>query len=141
MKPTTLVLPFVLGALLAGCGKQETPPPAPAPAAPAPAAPAPAPAPQAAAPEAAAPAAAGNGEAVYKKTCALCHSAGVGGAPKVGDAADWGARAAKGTDQMYTHAIAGFTGEKGMMPAKGGNAALTDDEVKAAVDYMVSKSK
>jgi cytochrome c5 len=136
MKPSTLVLPLFLATMLAACGKQEPPPPAPPPAAPA----APAPAPQAAAPEAAAPANAA-GEAVYKKTCNLCHAAGVGGAPKVGDAADWGARAAKGTDKLYTNAIAGFTGEKGMMPAKGGNAALTDDEVKAAVDYMVGKSK
>jgi cytochrome c5 len=126
-------LPFLVVALLAGCGKQEAPPPAAAPQAQAPA-PAPAPAPQAAAP-------AGPGEGVYKKTCNLCHSSGVGGAPKVGDAADWGARAAKGTDKLYANAIAGFTGDKGMMPAKGGNAALTDDEVKAAVDFMLSKSK
>ena len=138
-KTSALVLPMLLGALMVGCGKkEETPPAAPAPA---PAAPAP----QAAAPAApAAPAAApanAAGEAAYKKTCVMCHGSGVGGAPKTGDAADWGARAAKGTDQLYTHAIAGFTGEKGMMPPKGGNAALTDDEVKAAVDFMVSKSK
>ena len=46
-----------------------------------------------------------------------------------------------GVDQLHAHAIAGFTGEKGMMPPKGGNAALSDDEVKAAVDFMVAKSK
>jgi cytochrome c5 len=129
MKPSTLVLPMLLGALLVGCGKETPPPAAPAPASPA--------------PQAAAPAAPVNtvGEGVYKKTCVMCHGSGVGGAPKVGDAADWGARAAKGVDQLYAHAIAGFTGEKGMMPPKGGSAALTDDEVKAAVDFMVSKSK
>lgn len=132
MKPSTLVVPALLAVLLAACGK-EAPPPAPPPAA--------APAPVAAAPKADAAPANPVGEGAYKKTCAMCHSSGVGGAPKVGDAADWGARAGKGTDQLYTHAIAGFTGEKGMMPPKGGNAALTDDEVKAAVDYMVAKSK
>ena len=135
MKPSALVLPMLLGALMVGCGKKETPPAAPA-----------APAPQAAAPAPAAPApqaapANAVGEGVYKKTCVMCHGSGVGGAPKVGDSADWGARAAKGVDQLHAHAIAGFTGEKGMMPPKGGNAALSDDEVKAAVDYMVGKSK
>jgi cytochrome c5 len=128
MKPSTLVLPMLLAALLVGCGKKEAPPAAPA-----------APAPQAAAPAAAPVNTVGEG--VYKKTCVMCHGSGVGGAPKVGDAADWGARAAKGVDQLHAHAIAGFTGEKGMMPPKGGNAALTDDEVKAAVDFMVAKSK
>lgn len=136
IKKLAMTLPFVMTAVLTGCGKQEAPP-APAPKTEAPAA-APAPAP---APQAAAPAANAAGEGVYKKTCVMCHGSGVGGAPKIGDAADWGARAAKGNDQLYAHAIAGFTGEKGMMPPKGGNAALTDDEVKAAVDFMVGKSK
>ncbi|WP_374503490.1 cytochrome c5 family protein [Zoogloea sp.] len=130
-----LAVPIAMAAVLAACGKQDAPP---APSAPAPQAQAPAAAP---APQAAAPAANPLGEGAYKKTCALCHAAGVGGAPKTGDAADWGARAAKGKDPLYTHAIAGFTGEKGMMPPKGGNAALSDDEVKAAVDFMVDKSK
>lgn len=80
------------------------------------------------------------GESIYKRTCALCHSAGVAGAPMLGDAADWGPRIAQGKDTLYKHALEGFTGAKGMMPAKGGNAALTDDEVKSVVDYMVSKA-
>ncbi|WP_159690205.1 c-type cytochrome [Cognatazoarcus halotolerans] len=138
--------PIVLATLLAACGSQEAPAPkaeAPAPAAePA----APPPAPVADATPAAAPAAepasdaAMAGESIYKRTCALCHSAGVAGAPMLGDAADWGPRIAQGKDTLYKHALEGFTGAKGMMPAKGGNAALTDDEVKSVVDYMVLKA-
>jgi cytochrome c5 len=137
MKMTSLVLAVSLAALLSACGKQES-------AAPEASAPA---APEAAAPEAAAPAAepamAENtiGKGVFNKTCSLCHAAGVAGAPKPGDQADWGPRIAQGNDMLYKHAMEGFTGAKGMMPARGGNAALTDDEVKAAVDYMVDLSK
>lgn len=127
-KATTLVLAVSLAALLSACGKQES-------SAPETAAPAPAPA------EAAAPAASDNtiGKGIYGKTCAMCHAAGVAGAPKPGDQADWGARAAQGMDVLYKHALEGFTGAKGMMPARGGAATLTDDEVKAAVDFMVNK--
>lgn len=119
--------------VLAACGKKdEAPAPAPTPA---PAAvPAPAPAPTEAAP----PAQADAGKAIYNKTCALCHSAGVGGAPKSGDKADWAPRIAQGKDVLYKHAIEGYTGAKGMMPARGGSTTLSDDEVKAAVDYQVS---
>ncbi len=137
MKMTSLVLAVSLAALLSACGKQESA----APEATAPAAP------EAAAPEAAAPAAepamAENtiGKGVFNKTCSLCHAAGVAGAPKPGDQADWGPRIAQGNDMLYKHAIEGFTGAKGMMPARGGAATLTDDEVKAAVDYMVGLSK
>lgn len=115
--------------LLAACGKQE--PTAPAPTAPAVAA---APA-EAAAPENA------LGKGVYGKTCAMCHAAGVAGAPKPGDKADWGPRIAQGNETLYKHAIEGFTGAKGMMPARGGGSTLSDDEVKAAVDHMVNLSK
>ena len=116
--------------LLAACGKPEAPAPAPAPVA---AAPAPAPA---------APAAPENtvGKSVYGKTCAMCHAAGVAGAPKPGDKADWGPRIAQGKDTLYKHALEGFTGNKGMMPARGGAATLGDDEVKAAVDFMADQS-
>ena len=137
MKMTSLVLAVSLAALLSACGKQES-------AAPEAAAPA---APEAAAPEAAAPAAepvvAENtiGKGVFNKTCSLCHAAGVAGAPKPGDQADWGPRIAQGKDMLYKHALEGFTGAKGMMPARGGSTTLTDDEVKAAVDYMVGLSK
>ena len=112
----------------------ETPPPAAATgAAPAEAAPA--------AGAEAAPAAAMSGEEVYNAVCFACHAVGVAGAPKLGDAADWGKRAEQGNDVLYKHAMEGFTGEKGMMPPRGGSANLTDEEVKAAVDHMVAKSK
>ena len=80
------------------------------------------------------------GKGVYNKTCALCHAAGVAGAPKPGDKDDWGPRIAQGKDTLYKHAIEGFTGAKGVMPARGGASSLSDDEVKSAVDYMVSQS-
>ncbi|HWT16241.1 MAG TPA: c-type cytochrome [Patescibacteria group bacterium] len=85
--------------------------------------------------------AAADGEAVYKKACVACHGAGIAGAPKIGDAADWGPRVAQGDALMLEHAVKGFTGKKGMMPAKGGFVTLSDDEVKAAIDYMVANSK
>jgi len=84
---------------------------------------------------------AADGKATYDKACMACHAAGVAGAPKFGDKADWGPRIAQGNDTLYTHALKGFTGKKGMMPAKGGNASLADADVKAAVDYMVSQGK
>lgn len=121
---------------LAGCSKQESPAPAPA-TAPAPAAtqaPAAAPAPAPVAENAV-------GKSVYNKVCAMCHAAGVAGAPKPGDKADWGPRIAQGNDVLYEHAIKGYTGKKGMMPPKGGQIALPDGDVKAAVDYMVAQGK
>lgn len=126
----------VLGlASMAGCGKKEE---APAPSA----APAPAAAPAAAAPAAPAPVAVNElGKSVYGKACALCHAAGVAGAPKPGDKEDWAPRIAQGDDVLYTHAIEGYTGSKGAMPARGGNASLTDEEVKAAVDFMTAQSR
>lgn len=94
------------------------------------------------APAAAAPSsAAAEGEKIFKGTCMMCHKAGVGGAPKVGDKADWGPRINQGKDVLYKHAVEGFKGQKGMMPPRGGNMALKDDQVKAAVDYMVSQAQ
>lgn len=82
-----------------------------------------------------------NGQQTYQQACAACHAAGVAGAPKTGDKAAWKDRIAQGNDTLYTHAIKGFQGKAGFMPAKGGRADLADDVVKAAVDYMVSQSK
>ena len=112
--------------LLAACGKTEAPAPAPAPVA---AAPAPAPA---------APAAPENtvGKSIYGKTCSMCHAAGVAGAPKPGDKADWGPRIAQGKDTLYKHAIEGFNGSKGAMPAKGGNPALNDEKLEAIIAFI-----
>lgn len=80
------------------------------------------------------------GEALYAATCKTCHEAGIAGAPKVGDSAAWKDRIAQGKDTLYKHSIEGFQGKTGVMPAKGGNVAASDADVKAAVDYMVSKS-
>jgi len=82
-----------------------------------------------------------DGDAVFKKACVACHGAGIAGAPKLGDAADWGPRIAQGDALLLEHALKGFTGKKGMMPAKGGFVTLSDTEVKAAIDYMVANSK
>ena len=84
---------------------------------------------------------AADGKATYDKACMACHAAGVAGAPKLGDKAAWKDRIAQGNDTLYTHAIKGYQGKKGFMPAKGGNAALADADVKASVDYMVGQSK
>ena len=79
-----------------------------------------------------------DGEGVYKKACITCHGTGLAGAPKLGDAADWGPRIAQGEALLFEHATKGFTGKKGMMPPKGGFMALTDDEVRAAIGYMTT---
>ncbi len=86
-------------------------------------------------------AAAADGKSTYDSACAACHAAGVAGAPKLGDKAAWKDRVAQGNAKLYEHAIKGFQGKKGFMPAKGGNASLADAAVKAAVDFMVSKAK
>ena len=152
---TLKLLPLTLAIALAACGPKpaqqaqaSTEPaaasspvaasatPATAPAA----APAVAAEPAAPAAPAASPAAGGGdlalGEKVYGANCISCHGAGVLGAPKFGDKAAWGPRVAQGRETLYTHALDGFK----MMPARGGNAALKDEEVKAAIDYMASKA-
>ena len=82
-----------------------------------------------------------DGQQVYQASCIACHGAGIAGAPKVGDKAAWSKRIAKGNAALYASAIKGFQGAAGVMPPKGGNPALNDAEVKAAVDYMVAQSK
>lgn len=78
-----------------------------------------------------------SGEEIYGKACTTCHAAGLAGAPKMGDAAAWAPRIAKGMDALYTSAINGLNG----MPAKGMCFDCSDDEMKVAVDYMVNNSK
>lgn len=78
-----------------------------------------------------------KGKKVFDGTCKACHETGVAGAPKFGDKAAWAPRIKTGFEALYTSALKG----KNTMPAKGGNAALTYADVKAAVDYMVSKAK
>ena len=99
---------------------------------PAAAVPAPAPAPAAPAAQAVAVAAI-DGEAVYKEACAVCHVAGVANAPKLDDKAAWSTRAEAGLDMLVQSALNG----KGGMPAKGGRMDLADDNIKAAVQYML----
>jgi len=139
MKQKSLVLVLSIASVLAACGDdsatQSSSSTAPA------AAPAETPAAPAAAPVVAATSAGGvDGQKIYNNVCALCHAAGVAGAPAPGNKDDWAPRIAQGKDTLYKHALEGFTGQKGMMPARGGNPKLTDDEVKAAVDHMVQKS-
>ena len=90
---------------------------------------------------AAAPVAASNaarsGSDVYEASCKMCHANGVAGAPVFGDAGAWSARIAKGNDVLYGHVINGFNA----MPAKGGCATCSDDEIKSAVDFIISQSQ
>jgi cytochrome c5 len=88
-------------------------------------------------PEAAAPVAAKlTGEQVYNTACFACHGAGVGGAPKFGDAAAWKPRLAKGRATLNKHGVEGFQGEAGYMPPKGGRVDLSDEEIIAAVGFI-----
>jgi cytochrome c5 len=91
-----------------------------------------------AAPVAALPA---DGTAAYQTACVACHGAGIAGAPKVGDKAAWGPRIAQGKATLYKHAIEGFNGKAGVMPAKGGQAAWPDDLIKLTVDHMVEMNQ
>ena len=84
----------------------------------------------------AAPASMTGGE-VVAQVCALCHSTGMMSSPKLGKASDWAPRIEKGIDTLYSNAINGFN----MMPARGGRPDLSDDDVKAAVDHMLSQVK
>ncbi|NHZ65572.1 c-type cytochrome [Massilia genomosp. 1] len=144
MKNTTLLSLLMLAAL-AACGDKAPAPAAATPeSAPASAAITPAPAPPSAAAPAAAPAPAAPsaavlaaGEKIYTASCASCHAAAVMGAPKLGDQPSWTPRIAKGVEVLYASAMNGFK----MMPPRGGNAALKDEEIKSVVDFMVSKAQ
>jgi cytochrome c5 len=81
-----------------------------------------------------------DGAVIFDNLCSGCHKSGAGGAPTL-DAAHWSARIAKGKDTLHKHAIEGFTGTAGVMPPKGGNPALTDEQVMATVDWMLANIK
>jgi cytochrome c5 len=89
------------------------------------------------APAAAPKAAAADGKAVYDQTCVACHVQSVAGSPKLGDKAAWAPRIQQGMDQLVQSVLKG----KGAMPPKGGNSALSDAQVRAAVEFMTSQSK
>ena len=78
-----------------------------------------------------------DGQVIYDNVCMACHTTGAGGSPKLVHA-EWDARVAQGNETLYKHAIEGYTGNSGLMPAKGGRTDLTDEQVKASVDYMIS---
>ncbi|HEY2590962.1 MAG TPA: c-type cytochrome [Steroidobacteraceae bacterium] len=82
-----------------------------------------------------------NGQQAFQDVCSACHAMGIAGAPKAGDAAAWGPRIAEGKPTLYEHALHGFTGKKGTMPAKGGRIDIPDAVIKEAVDYMVGMVK
>ena len=82
-----------------------------------------------------------DGKTIFGNLCQTCHTNAATGAPLITDKAAWGPRLAQGADTLLKHALEGFTGSKGMMPAKGGNPALTDAQVKATVEWMVSQVK
>ena len=82
-----------------------------------------------------------DGQQVYQAACVACHGAGIAGAPKLGDKGQWAKRIAKGVDTLYASAVNGVQGSAGAMPARGGNPALSNAEVRAAVDYIVARSK
>ncbi len=102
---------------------------------------APGPAPAAAAATSPATPAKSDGKKVFDSACTACHGAGIAGAPKFGDKAAWAPRIAQGINTLDTHALQGFQGKAGVMPPKGGYTSLSDADVKAAVDYMVSAAK
>jgi cytochrome c5 len=113
---------------------------APAPAAAPPASAGAPPAPAAAPPAQAKVSSADAGKTLYETTCKTCHGPGIAGAPKFGDKAAWADRIKQGPAVLYEHAIKGFQGKTGVMPPKGGSSA-SDEEVKAAVNYMTAAAK
>jgi cytochrome c5 len=81
-----------------------------------------------------------TGPQVYNEACIACHGNGTAGAPILGDAAAWEARIAQGNETLGDHAINGYTGSAGYMPAKGGRMDLSDEEILDAVTYMIDES-
>jgi Cytochrome c5 len=83
-----------------------------------------------------------TGRAIWVENCMTCHGYGIAGAPDPNKAKAWAHRLEKPRETLYDHALNGFFGPDGtMMPARGGNAALSDAEVKRAVDYMAAVAR
>lgn len=140
MKPLLPVLTVSLF-LLSACGLEKPPASLKFPAGKKEAAPAPAAAPAAATAATPLDPKLAAGKTVYDANCAACHDAGMMGAPKPGDQAAWAPRIAQGVDVMTKKSVDGFQGKAGAMPAKGGNASLTNDQIANAVAYMADRSK
>ena len=79
----------------------------------------------------------GGVQVIYSSSCSACHASGAAGAPKLGDKDAWAPRIKSGSEVLYNSAIKG----KKAMPPKGGNISLSDEDVKAVVDYMVTKAE
>lgn len=79
-----------------------------------------------------------DGAAIYQQTCATCHATGLAGAPKPGDTADWAPRIAQGEAVLLQHALAGYTGKKGVMPPKGGFMHLSEEQIRAVIAHMTA---
>ena len=141
MKPFIPVLAVALS-LLSACGLEKPPASLKFPEEKKEAAPAPVPpSPATAKSDAPADPKLAGGKTVYDANCSACHDAGMMGAPKPGDKAAWTPRIAQGIEVMTKKSIDGFQGKAGAMPAKGGNASLTDEEIANTVAFMVDKSK
>ena len=82
-----------------------------------------------------------DGGGVYDAVCKTCHLTGLVGAPKTGDRSAWATRIATGKPALYEHALKGYTGSAGVMPAKGGRTDLEDDLIKQGVDYLLAQVK
>lgn len=80
---------------------------------------------------------ASDGKAIYTQICRACHATGVAGAPVIGDKAAWSPRIATGSEALLQSALKG----RGGMPPKGGNPGLSDEQVRAAMEYMISQSR
>ena len=81
-----------------------------------------------------------KGEEIYKKSCFACHDGAVAGAAKLDNKERWEISAAKGFETLNSNAIIGFTGDYGTMPAKGGIASITDEDIVNAVAFMINKA-
>lgn len=136
VKPASM-LSIGLLAMLAACGQSSDPSPATSGPAEQVAAEAASTAPAASPIPPSAPADSSAGRQVYLQNCAFCHDKGIAGAPRLGERMIWGPRLAQGRDALFASAIHG----KGAMPARGGNPALADADIEAAVDYILAQSR
>lgn len=82
-----------------------------------------------------------QGQTIYGSACQVCHDSGVGGAPVLGAVEQWAPRISQGKEKLYKNALQGFQGDSGLMPAKGGRSDLSDEDVKAAVEFMLESSQ